>query len=97
VAPGAQAERLAKLYISAVDATNNDKRLAGVAVEIVPERGPSQECQTRMDATCEPSWVLPGFVTVTGTKVGYQEAVVKLPPSPSFSHGAILKLAPTLF
>ena len=78
VAPGVAAERMHSLSIIASD--TGGVRVPEVAVEIVPERGGRQACQTSNTGHCT-LWVFQTTIQVTGTKAGYQSAQALAEPA----------------
>ena len=77
VAPGVAAERMHSLLIIASDP--GGVRVPDVAVEIVPERGMRQACQTSNTGACR-FWVFQTTIQVTGTKAGYQSSQASAEP-----------------
>ena len=66
--------------------------LAGVTVEIVPDRGPMLTCVTKENGGCEPMWVFPSLLGVRGTKTGCQPIQLSIPPDGGFSYLVNLRM-----
>jgi hypothetical protein len=77
VAPGTAPERMLRLtvvaYANSVSATS--PRLSGVALDVRPDRGPEQSCQTSQYGACD-FWVASGNVQISATKDGYTRVQV---------------------
>jgi hypothetical protein len=78
VAPGVPAERMYSLLVIASD--TGGVRVPDVAVEIVPDRGVRQMCQTSNTGHCR-FWVFQTTIQVTGTKAGYESAQASAEPA----------------
>ena len=77
VATGAAPERMLMLnvvaYANSVSATS--PRVSGAALDVRPDRGPEQSCQTSQSGACN-FWVLSGNVQISARKDGYAPAQV---------------------
>jgi len=71
VTSGGTPERMLSLSVIAADEAGH--RVPGVNVEITPERGVRQTCQTSATGFCG-GWVLDTPIQVTGTKAGFLPA-----------------------
>jgi hypothetical protein len=77
VAPGSTPEQMIKLgvILYANSVSSSSPRLSGVALDVQPDRGPEQTCQTNQNGVCE-FWVLSGNVRISATKDGYVSAQI---------------------
>ena len=73
VALGTTPERLIKLSVILRDAADTERRLPDAAIEVLPERGPSQSCRSSNTGHCE-FFVLDGRIRVRAMLEGYEPA-----------------------
>jgi hypothetical protein len=92
VAPGVTAERLTSLVVIAQSASDMNARIAGVAIDVVPDRGAAQSCVTNSLGSCGALWVPSTTIVVRGSKSGYETAQTTVAPSPSFYASALLQM-----
>jgi hypothetical protein len=94
VAPGVAPERMVSFSVIVQDSVTS-ARVPGVQVDLSPDRGLPQTCQTGEFGSCLPSlWVLPGNVHIRLTKAGYQTGDTSVTlSSDSLSAAPILALA----
>jgi hypothetical protein len=93
VAPGSTPERMLRLSIVmfASSVSSTSPRLSGVALNVQPDRGPVQTCQTNQNGACE-FWVLSGDIKISATKDGYTPA--QITSTPNALDGSFLKSVP---
>jgi len=95
VAPGATAEEMVHLLVIVEDATVPNKRIADASIDVMPERGPAQHCQSSSTGACF-FWVFPTAVRVRANKLGYQPSEGIAPaPTGGVSQNVSLKLSPS--
>lgn len=96
LAPGATPETMVKLVVAVEDATVAFKRIAGASVEVEPERGAAQHCQTNASGACT-LWVFRTTVRARASAPGYQPREGVAPAQESGMYqDLILKLSPSL-
>jgi hypothetical protein len=71
VSPAGAPERMLSLSVIASDP--DDRRVPGVDVDVVPDRGARQSCRTSSTGHCT-LWVFDTTIHVSGTKAGYEPA-----------------------
>ena len=92
VAPGAIPEQMVNLLVTVEDAAIPNKRIPDASIDVIPERGPRQTCQSSSTGACV-FWVFPTTVHVRASKPEYQPAEGTAPsPTNSFHQYVPLKL-----
>jgi hypothetical protein len=82
------------LVVTVEDAAIPNKRIPDASIDVTPERGPRQTCQSSRTGACA-FWVFPTTVHVRASKPEYQPAEGTAPsPTNSFSLIVPLKLTP---
>jgi hypothetical protein len=98
VAPGSTSERMVNLQVSVVDASvvTTNKWLDGAAIDITPDRGPTQSCISSGPIASCVFWVLSGTIRVHVNATGYapEDASVSPPPAGVFVQGLKVSLTP---
>jgi hypothetical protein len=94
VAPGSPPERLADFRILVENASTGE-RIAGAAVEVTPDRGSPQSCESDSLGVCR-FWVLLPTLRVRATKPGFFpiEGVAQAPDTNTFSARLTLRMSP---
>jgi hypothetical protein len=99
VAPGSAPQRMADFGVIVENASNTQQRVAGATVEIVPEQGVAQTCQTDGAGFCR-FWVFPTTIRVRASRTGYlpTEGIsappTESPESLSYSQRLTLRMTP---
>jgi hypothetical protein len=100
VAPGSTPQRMADFGVIVENASNTQQRVAGATVEIVPEQGIAQTCQTDGSGFCR-FWVFPTTIRARASRTGYLPTEGISPPPPiespeslSYSQRLTLRMAP---
>jgi hypothetical protein len=99
LAPGSAPQRLVDFGVIVENASNTQQRIVGATVEIVPEQGVAQSCQTDANGLCR-FWVFPTTIRVRVTRTGYVPTEGTAPPptdsseSSSYSQRLTLRMAP---
>jgi hypothetical protein len=94
VAPGAIPEQMVHLLVTVEDAAIPNQRIPDAIIDVTPDRGPRQTCQSSSTGACF-FWVFPTTVHVRASKPEYQPAEGTAPsPTNSFSQYVALKLTP---
>ena len=99
VAPGAIPQRMADFGVIVENASNTQQRVVDATVEIVPELGVAQTCQTDRSGFCR-FWVFPTTIRVRASRTGYLSTEGISPPpsmspeSLSYSQQMTLRMAP---
>jgi hypothetical protein len=98
VAPGSTPERMVHLQVSVVDASvvTTNKWLVGAAIDITPDRGPTQSCTSSSPIGSCDFWVFSGAMRVHASASGYEpgDASASPPPAGSFSQYVKVGLRP---
>jgi hypothetical protein len=79
LAPAAPPEEMVHLLVIVEDATVPGKRIADATIEVTPERGPTQRCQSSSTGACF-FWVFPTTVHARASRTGYQPAEASSAP-----------------
>jgi hypothetical protein len=99
VAPGSTPQRMADFGVIVENASNTQQRIVGATVEITPEQGIAQTCETNSTGFCR-FWVFPTTIRVRATQTGYLATEGISPPptqspeSLSYSQQLTLRMAP---
>lgn len=98
LAPSSTPQRMADFGVIVENASNTQQRIVGATVEIVPEQGVAQTCQTDGSGFCR-FWVFPTTIRVRVTRSGYLATEGVSPPptdspdSLSYSQRLTLRMA----
>ena len=100
VAPGVSPERMVNFTVIVQDSVSG-ARVPSVRIDVMPQRGQAQTCQTGQFGSCLPNlWILPGSVELLATKAGYVPldktiAITIDPNNLSYYSQPILSLMPS--
>ena len=97
VAPGSTPERMVDLQVSVVDASvvTMNKWLLGAAIDITPDRGPTQSCISSGPIGSCDFWVFSGTIRVHASAAGYEPGDASASPPQAGFFSQYLKVGLT--